>query len=132
METPRGSGKAIAIQGAPGSETITVRFDNLAEVDFRAAEVWLPGQFTDLQSIETFLEADPSAAVARIEEFLADPNRLSAPEAPAGGRTLGAKTHWCDCSCGKASGCMRLSTAPGIHQPQTGSCRCERKGCPCA
>ena len=132
VRTPRGDGIATAIQGAPGSETIVVRLANQVDVEFRTSEVWLPGQFNDMADIETFLEVDGSAALEAIDKFLSDPNAIPREDAPEGGRTLGAKTHWCDCSCGRANGCMRLSTAPAIHQPQTGACRCAHKGCGCA
>lgn len=127
--TPRGQGVALAINGAPGSESVLVRFDSHLEVDFAAHEVWLTGE-RSLEQVENFLGSDADR-LADIEAFLADPDRQAVAQPPSGGLTRGATTLWCSCPCGGEKGCMRLSTAPALHQPQTGSCRCAQKGCGC-
>jgi hypothetical protein len=106
---------------------------NLVEVDFHTSEVVASARPQNLEDVAAFLEADaPEAIVAAIENFLADPETEAVATPPEGGRTRGAQTNWCTCDCGAKNGCMRLSTAPGIHQPQTGECRCAHKECPCA
>lgn len=133
VRTPRGPGTVLAIQGAPGSESVTVRLANNIEVDFHTSEVRSANQPANLSDVEDFIAADaPEAVLEAIEDFLANPDASSSPPPPEGGKTRGAQTMWCACPCGSKNGCMRLSTAIAVHQPQTGSCRCAAKECPCA
>lgn len=134
VETPRGVGVARSpIQGLPGSESVLVQMAEGVQVDFAPHDVWpYGGVEANLEAVAGFLADDDTRALAAVKAFLEDPDAEARAPLPALGLTRGAMTHWCDCACGRAGGCMRRSTALHLHQPELGSCRCETKECPCA
>lgn len=134
VRTPRGAGIAQSgITGLPGSESVSVRLESGVEVDFAAQEVGpAEGVEASLEAVSRFLDNDDERALAAVRAFLADPDAKAREPIPSLGVTRGALTHFCTCPCGKAGNCLRRSTAMHIHQPETGACRCETKGCSCA
>ena len=128
VETPRGLGVVRAVTQGLFS-VVEVRLGSNVDVEFPARYVRPFDGFQSVSAVDSFLNERP--ALADVEAFLADP-QAKARTLPSDGQTRGAQTRYCDCTCGRNGGCMRLSTAPNLHQPQTGACRCEVKDCTCA